>query len=262
MIVDDRPGTTRDAVNISFTHDAVPFELIDTAGMRRKSAINTQLEQSTVQRAIRSIRKSDISWLVVDATREIAHQDKTIGSYIARQGKPCILAVNKWDLIAKDNSTFNQFVKSIRRQMPQLFYVPMLFVSALTDLRVMKLLDLTLTIHREYSTSVPTHELNNLLSYLKNAHQPPRSGNVRPSLKYMTQIKTQPPTFLLFARHADKIQPHYEAYLMNGIREAFGFSGTPLRIYYRSADAKSELNSRDKQKERVGKSVTTRKRRA
>ena len=107
MIVDDRPGTTRDAVNISFTHDAVPFELIDTAGMRRKSAINTQLEQSTVQRAIRSIRKSDISWLVVDATREIAHQDKTIGSYIARQGKPCILAVNKWDLIAKDNSTFN-----------------------------------------------------------------------------------------------------------------------------------------------------------
>ena len=126
----------------------------------------------------------------------------------------------------------------------------------------MKLLDLTLTIHREYSTSVPTHELNNLLSYLKNAHQPPRSGNVRPSLKYMTQIKTQPPTFLLFARHADKIQPHYEAYLINGIREAFGFSGTPLRIYYRSADAKSELNSRDKQKERVGKSVTTRKRRA
>ena len=146
--------------------------------------------------------------------------------------------------------------------MPQLFYVPMLFVSALTDLRVMKLLDLTLTIHREYSTSVPTHELNNLLAHLKNAHQPPRSGNVRPSLKYMTQIKTQPPTFLLFARHADKIQPHYEAYLMNGIREAFGFSGTPLRIYYRSADAKSERNSRGKQKERGEQFASAGKRRA
>ncbi len=261
MIVDDRPGTTRDAVNISFTHDAVPFELIDTAGMRRRTAINSELEQSTVQRAIRSIRKSDISWLVVDATREIAHQDKTIGSYIARQGKPCILAVNKWDLIAKDNSTFNQFVESIRRQMPQLFYVPMLFVSALTDLRVMKLLDLTLTIHREYSTSVSTHELNNLLAHLKNAHQPPRSGGVRPSLKYMTQIKTQPPTFLLFARHADKIQPHYEAYLMNGIREAFGFSGTPLRIYYRSANAKLETNSRNKRKDGDRRSAAARKRR-
>ena len=262
MIVDQRPGTTRDAVNTSFTHNAVPFELIDTAGMRRKSTINSQLEQWTVQRAIRSIRKSDISWLVVDATREIAHQDKTIASYIARQGKACILAVNKWDLIAKDNSTFNQFVDSIRRQMPQLFYVPLLFVSALTELRVMNLLGLTLTIHREYSTSVSTHELNSLLAHLKNAHQPPRSGNVRPSLKYMTQIKTQPPTFLLFARHADKIQPHYEAYLMNGIREAFGFSGTPLRIYYRSADAKSGPNSRDKQKKRDGRFAAAKKRRA
>ncbi len=262
LIVDDQPGTTRDAINISFAYNAVPFELIDTAGMRRKTAINSQLEQSTVQRAIRSIRKSDISWLVVDATREIAHQDKTIANYIARQGKACILAVNKWDLIAKDNSTFNQFVESIRRQMPQLFYVPMLFVSALTELRVMKLLDLTLTIDREYSTTVPTQALNNLLTHLKNAHQPPRSGGVRPSLKYMTQIKVRPPTFLLFARHAHKIQPHYEAYLMNGIREAFGFSGTPLRIYYRSADAKSERNSGDQQKERGRRAAAARRRRA
>lgn len=261
MIVDDRPGTTRDAVNIGFTHDTVPFELIDTAGMRRKNTINDQLEQWTVQRAIRSIRKSDISWLIVDATREIAHQDKTIASYIARQGKPCILAVNKWDLIAKDNSTFNQFVKSIRRQMPQLFYVPLLFVSALTELRVMKLLDLTLTIHREYSTSVPTHELNNLLAHLKNAHQPPRTGGVRPSLKYITQIKTQPPTFLLFARHANKIPPHYESYLINGIREAFGFSGTPLRIYYRSADARLAPQPRNKQKKQNGRLTATKKRR-
>ena len=242
MIVDERPGTTRDAVNISFVHDAVPFELIDTAGMRRKSAIDSQLEQATVQRAIRSIRQSNISWLVIDATREIAHQDKTIASYIARQGKACILVVNKWDLIEKDNTTFNQFVESIRHQMPQLSYVPLLFVSALTGQRVMKLLDLTLVIHREYSTSVPTYGLNNLLAHLKNAHQPPRAGGVRPALKYITQIKTQPPTFLLFARHANKIQPHYEAYLMNGIREAFGFSGTPLRIYYRSADRKRKGN--------------------
>ena len=239
MIVDERPGTTHDAVNISFVHNHVPFELIDTAGMRRKTAIDDELERSTVQRAIRSIRQSDISWLVVDANRKIARQDKTIASYIARQGKACILVVNKWDLIQKDNSTYNEFVESIYSQLSQLSYVPLLFVSAITGLRVTNLLNLSLDIHYEYCTEVPTHELNDLLMRLKNEHQPPRSGKIRPALKYITQIKTQPPTFLIFARHPNKIPDHYEAYLINGIRKTFGFKGTPLRIQYRSANAKN-----------------------
>ena len=239
MIVDERPGTTHDAVNISFLHNHVPFELIDTAGMRRKSAIDDQLEQSTVQRAIRSIRQSDISWLVVDADREIARQEKTIASYIARQGKACILVINKWDLIKKDNSTYNEFVESIYAQLSQLSYVPLLFVSAITGQRVTNLLDLSLDIHNEYCSEVPTRELNDLLMRLKNEHQPPRSGKIRPALKYITQIKTRPPTFLVFARHPNKIPDHYEAYLINGIRKTFGFNGTPLRIYYRSTNAKN-----------------------
>ena len=238
LIVDARPGTTHDAVNINFLHNHVPFELIDTAGMRRKSTIDDELEQSTVQRAIRSIRQSDISWLVVDANREIARQDKTIASYIARQGKACILAINKWDLIEKDNTTHNEFVESIYSQLSQLSYVPLLFVSAITGQRVANLLDLSLDIHYEYCAEVPTHELNDLLMRLKNEHQPPRSGKIRPALKYITQIKTQPPTFLIFARHHNKIPDHYEAYLINGIRKTFGFNGTPLRIHYRSTNAK------------------------
>lgn len=240
MIVDEKPGTTRDAVNIRFLHEHIPFELIDTAGMRRKSAIEDKLEQSSVQRAVRSVRQSDIAWLVIDASQEIAQQDQTIASYIARQGVASIIVINKWDVIEKDNSTYNRFVESIRYEFPQLSYVPLLFVSALTGQRVTKLLDLSLVIHREYCTRVPTPALNNLLTTLTTKHEPPRSGSVRPALKYITQIKTRPPTFLIFARHANKIQPHYEAYLMNGIREAFGFSGTPLRIYYRDADAKRE----------------------
>ena len=238
MIVDERPGTTRDAVNISFVYNHVPFELIDTAGMRRKSVIDDKLEQSTVQRAIRSIRQCDIAWLIIDVSREIARQDKAIADYIARQGKACILVINKWDLIEKDNSTYNKFVEYIHDQLPQLSYVPAIFVSAITGQRAMNLLDLSLVIHREYCTEISTHDLNNLLMKLKNEHQPPRSGKMRPALKYITQIKTQPPTFLIFARHSNKIPDHYEAYLINGIREAFGFSGTPLRIYYRSMDAK------------------------
>ena len=238
MIVDDRPGTTRDAVNIRFVYDNIPFELIDTAGMRRRSAIDDELEEVTVQRAIRSIRQSDIAWLILDATQEVARQDKVIASFIARQGVASILGVNKWDLIQKDNLTHGRFLQEIYRQLPQLTYVPAVFTSAETGQRVNKLLSLSLTVHREYCTRVPTHALNELLLQLKSAHQPPRAGKVRPTLKYMTQIKTEPPTFLVFARYPNKISQPYESYLINGIRDAFGFHGTPIRIHYRSSDAK------------------------
>ena len=238
MIVDNRPGTTRDAVNIRFVFDNIPFELIDTAGMRRRSVINDELEEVTVQRAIRSIRQSDIAWLILDATQEVARQDKVIASFIARQGVASILGVNKWDLIQKDNLTHGEFIDEIYHQLPQLTYVPAVFTSAETGQRVKKLLSLSLTVHREYCTRVPTHALNELLLQLKSAHQPPRAGKVRPTLKYMTQIKTEPPTFLVFARYPNKISQPYESYLINGIREAFGFHGTPIRIYYRSSDAK------------------------
>ena len=129
-------------------------------------------------------------------------------------------------------------MKEIHHHLPQLTYVPNLFISAETGQRVKKMLDLSLAVHREYCTRVPTHALNELLLQLKSAHQPPRSGKVRPALKYITQIKTEPPTFLLFARYSDKISQPYEAYLINGIREAFGFHGTPIRIYYRSSDGR------------------------
>ena len=238
MIVDNRPGTTRDAVNIRFFYDNIPFELIDTAGMRRRSAIDDELEEVTVQRAIRSIRQSDIAWLILDATQEVARQDKVIASFIARQGVASVLGVNKWDLIAKDNLTHGKFIQEIYRQLPQLTYVPAVFTSAETGQRVNKLLSLSLTVHREYCTRVPTHALNELLLQLKSAHQPPRAGKVRPTLKYMTQIKTEPPTFLVFARYPHKITQPYESYLINGIRDAFGFHGTPIRIHYRSSDAK------------------------
>ena len=238
MIVDNRPGTTRDSVNTRFVYDNITFELSDTAGMRRKTVIEDKLEEITVQRAIRSIRRSDIAWLIIDATREVARQDKVIASFIARQGVASILGINKWDLIQKDHRTHDEFVKEIHHHLPQLTYVPNLFISAETGQRVKKMLDLSLAVHREYCTRVPTHALNELLLQLKSAHQPPRSGKVRPALKYITQIKTEPPTFLLFARYSDKISQPYEAYLINGIREAFGFHGTPIRIYYRSSDGR------------------------
>ncbi len=233
MIVDNRPGTTRDAVNIQFVYDNIPFELVDTAGMRRKSAIKDTLETSTVKGAINSIRQSDIAALVLDVTQEVAQQDKTIASFIARNGKASVLVLNKWDLVEKDNATHGEFMEQIAAQVPQLDYVPKIFVSALTGQRVSKILDVSLEVYREYCTRIPTPALNELLLELRTTHPPPRVRGTRPALKYITQVETQPPTFLIFGRNTHRIRPPYTAYLVNNLRSEFGFHGTPIRIFYR-----------------------------
>ena len=233
MIVDDRPGTTRDAVNIRLVHDNVPFEIVDTAGMRRKSAIKDELESATVQRAIHSIRQSDIAVLALDVTQDVAQQDKTIANFIERQGKASVLVMNKWDLIDKDSTTHPRFMDAIDAQLPQLGYVPRVFASALTGQRVTQILTTALEVYREYCTHIPTPALNDLLLELRNAHPPPRVKGARPALKYITQVDTKPPTFLIFGRNVHRVQQPYDAYLVNNIRKEFGFHGTPIRIFYR-----------------------------
>ena len=235
MIVDDRPGTTRDAVNIHLVHDNIAFEIVDTAGMRRKSAIDDELESATVQRAIHSIRQSDIAVLVLDVSKAVSQQDKAIANFIARQGKASVLAVNKWDLIEKDHATHGMFLETIHAQLPQLGYVPRVFVSAVTGQRVTKILDTALEVYREYCTRIPTPHLNTLLIELRNAYPPPRVKGTRPALKYITQIETKPPTFLIFGRNTHRLRPPYEAYLTNALRKEFGFHGTPIRLYYRNS---------------------------
>ena len=233
MIVDNRPGTTRDAVNIRFVYDNIPFELVDTAGMRRKSSIKEDLESATVKSAINSIRQSDIAALVLDVTQELAQQDKTIASFIERNGKASVLILNKWDLVEKDNATHGEYIRLISAQVPQLDYVPKIFVSAITGQRVTKMLDVALEVHREYCTRIPTPALNDLLLELRTSHPPPRVKGTRPALKYITQVETQPPTFLIFGRNTHRIRPPYTAYLTNSLRSTFGFHGTPIRIFYR-----------------------------
>ncbi len=233
MIVDDRPGTTRDAININLVHDNVAFEVVDTAGMRRKSAIHDELESLTVQRAIHSIRQSDIAVLVLDVTRDVSQQDKTIANFIQRHGKASVLAINKWDLIEKDNATHGLFMERISAELPALGYVPRVFVSAVKGQRVTTILGASLEVYREYCTRIPTSTLNAMLIELRNAHPPPLVKRVRPALKYMTQIETKPPTFLIFGRNVNKVRAPYEAYLVNNLRKEFGFHGTPIRIYYR-----------------------------
>ncbi len=237
VIVDPRPGTTRDAVNISFHKDGVGFEVVDTAGMRRRRKIFDDVEKSSVGKAIESIRRSDLTWLLIDSTQDIGQQDKNISSYIAREGIACILVANKWDLVDKDHRTFDEFCENIRWKAPLLDYVPILSSSALTGLRVNKLLELTQIIFSEYSTRVTTHLLNKAFRIIINENQHPMVSGRRPTLKYITQVSTRPPTFVIFTTYPDKIRPHYESYLINQLREYFGFQGSPIKIKFLSTRA-------------------------
>jgi len=235
VIVAPEPGTTRDAINISFIKDGVNFELVDTAGMRRKARVKDKLEKYSVSRAQNSIRKSDIAWLVLDTTREVAQQDKAIAKFIFNTGKACILAATKWDLVEKDNQTHNSYMRELQRQLSIINFAPVLFVSSKTLQRVMQLPTLSLAIHREYSMRIPTHQLNLALRSAVAAHQPPIVRNKRPSLKYITQVAIQPPTLIIFTNHPKGINPSYETYLINRFRDTFGFQGAPIKIWFRQS---------------------------
>lgn len=239
VIVDPRPGTTRDAINIMFSRDGVNFEIVDTAGMRRRKKIFDDVERSSVSKAIRSINQSDVTWMVLDATQPPGQQDKEISSYIARQGKACIFVMNKWDLVEKDHKTFDEFCRYIREEMALLDYVPVISVSALNGLRVNKVLELTQVIFAEYSTRVTTHTLNKAFRAIISEYQHPVVSGKRPSPKYITQVSTNPPTFAVFTTYPDLITPHYERYLINRLRESFGFQGSPIVIKFRSAKKKN-----------------------
>ncbi|MBD3185040.1 ribosome biogenesis GTPase Der [Candidatus Poribacteria bacterium] len=234
VIVDSRPGTTRDAVNIAFHRDALAYEIVDTAGMRKRKKIFDDVERSSVGKAIQSIRQSDVTWLVIDATQELGHQDKKIAGYIADQGKACILVINKWDLIEKDSNTFDEYCEEIRWQAPLFEYVPMLSSSALTGLRVEKLLELTQIIFAEYSTRITTHVLNKAFRDIIMQYSHPIVSGKRPNLKYITQVSTAPPTFVVFTSYPNLIRPDYERYLINRLREEFGFQGSPIKMKFLS----------------------------
>jgi len=244
VLVDPRPGTTRDAINITFHRDSVGFEIVDTAGMRRRTKIFDDVERSSVGKAIESIRRSDITWLVIDSTRDIGQQDKKISSYIAKQGIACILIANKWDLVEKDHKTFDEYSENLRWQAPLLDYVPILSASAVTGLRVNKLLELTQIIFSEYSTRVTTHILNKAFRSIIAENQHPMVSGRRPTAKYITQVSIKPPTFAVFTTYPEKIQPHYERYLVNQLRDYFGFQGSPIKMKFLST--RSERTGRSK----------------
>jgi GTPase len=233
-IANPLPGTTRDAIDTPFTRNGRKFLLIDTAGIRRKSRISLTLEKYTIVQAIKAIDRADIALILLDAKEGISEQDVKIAGLALERGTACILVVNKWDLVEKDNSTVGTFVENIRFNAKFLEFAPIIFVSALSGQRVTNIFTLVERVYAQYTKRVETGELNRKIREIIEMNPPPGRHN-RPHLfNYITQVAIKPPTFVLFVRNPGNIHFSYERYLINRIRETFGFEEVPIRLYFRS----------------------------
>ena len=232
-IVNPVPGTTRDAIDTPITRDGKHYLLIDTAGIRRKSRISLTMEKYSIVQALKAIDRADIALILLDAKEGISEQDTKIAGLAMEKGTACILVVNKWDLVEKDNSTIGTYVEDIRYNSKFLEFAPIIFVSALSGQRVTKIFALIERVYAQYTRRVETGELNRKIREIIEANPPPGRQN-RPNIfNYITQVAIKPPSFVLFVRDPDNIHFSYERYLVNRIREAFGFAEVPIRLFFR-----------------------------
>ena len=240
-VVSTVPGTTRDSIDTPIDVNGARVLLIDTAGIRRRGKIEQGLEKYSVLRALRTIERADVALLLIDAEEGITAQDTHVAGMILEQLKGVAILVNKWDLIIKDDETFNAYTRHIREAFKFIPYAPLLFISAKTGQRVDQVLPLALEIAQERQRRIPTAELNVLLREAVYDH-PPTATHKGAHLRiyYATQPQAAPPVFLFFANNAELVHWGYERYLENRIREKYGFTGTPIKIVFRSREEKDE----------------------
>ena len=233
VIVDEAPGTTRDAIDTLFERDGKKYVLIDTAGIRRKSRISLRLDKYSIVEALRTIDQSDVALLLLDSKEGVTSQDSRIGGFIHEKGKGCILLVNKWDLVQKDSNTMVEYERKIFSDLKYLSYAPILFISALTGQRVKKVLDVIDHVAEQSKKRIPTSTLNKYFGKWVESHPHPLYKNRTVKLNYITQVSVGPPTFVIFTNYPDGIHFSYERFLINQIREAFGYEGVPIRLQFR-----------------------------
>ncbi len=236
VVANPVPGTTRDSVDSNFTCNKKRYLLIDTAGIRRKARISLKIETYSAVDALRSIDRADVVLVVIDAEQGLTEQDSRIAGYAAEAGRGCVIVVNKWDALHKDNATVGRFVDQIRTQLKHLSYAPILFVSALSGQRTGKIMTTVDEVMAQYTRRVSTSDLNRAFKEAVAAHHHPLYQGRRVKFYYTTQVGTKPPTFAIFTNCPDGIEESYERFLANSLRESFGFSGTPLRFLFRGRD--------------------------
>ena len=228
VIVSDVAGTTRDAIDSYYEKDGQKYIFIDTAGMRRKSKIKENIEKYSIIRAVAAVERADVCILMINAEDGITDQDTKIAGIAHENGKACIIVVNKWDLIEKDNSTMNKFIKNIETELKYMPYAPILFISALTGQRIHKLFGIIKTVNENNSRRISTGLLNDVLIEAMNLNQPPAEKGRPLKIYYITQVSVKPPTFVLFVNDSELLHFSYKRYIENQLRQAFGFDGTPI----------------------------------
>lgn len=232
-IVSDIAGTTRDAIDTSVENKYGKFNFIDTAGLRRKSRVEDKIEKYSVLRAKMAIERADVCVIMIDGVDGFTEQDSKVAGLALEDGKACIIAVNKWDIVDKDGKTMDSFRRQLMKDFSFMSYAPIIFISAKTGQRIDRLFELIKYVHTQNTMRISTGMLNDILADATAMVQPPTDKGKRLKIYYMTQASTKPPTFVCFCNKAELFHFSYQRYLENRIRSTFGLEGTPVRFIIR-----------------------------
>lgn len=232
-IVSDIPGTTRDSVDTHIEVNGLPVTLIDTAGIRRRGKIEPGVEKYSVVRSLRAIERADVSLLVLDATAGITAQDTHIAGFILEAMKSAVVIVNKWDAVTKDSFTMQSYTEHLRRELNFMPYVPVLFISAKTGQRVDQVMPTALHVQEERLARLTTSQINRILQEAKEAHSPTTKSGRSLKIFYGTQVRSDPPTFLIYVNDPELAHFTYTRFLENRFRQSYPFTGTPIRLVFK-----------------------------
>ncbi len=239
MLVSNIAGTTRDATDTAVTNKHGNFMFIDTAGLRRKSKVDDQIEKYSVLRAVAAVERATVCVIMIDALEGFTEQDSKVAGIAHEAGKACIIAVNKWDAYEKDGKTMDSYRKKLMNDFSFMSYAPIIFISAKTGQRLDRLFELIKFVDDQNAIRIPTGRLNSVLADAEARVQPPTDKGKRLKIFYMTQASTRPPTFVAFVNNRELFHYSYQRYIDNQIREVFGLEGTPTRLIIRERGEKS-----------------------
>lgn len=231
-IVSDIAGTTRDSIDSQFRYNSKPYTIIDTAGIRKKSKLEDNIEYYSVLRAVKAIDRADVCILMLDSTELVTEQDKRVAGLIFEAKKPIIIAINKWDLVEKDNNTVKEFTEKVKAEMPFLDYAPIVTISALTGTRTLDVISQVEIINEEYNKKISTGILNQVLADMVAQNPVPTRKGRAVKINYATQVSVAPPKFVFFSNNPELVHFSYKRYIENKLREYFGYEGCPIDIVF------------------------------
>jgi GTP-binding protein len=240
LIVSEIPGTTRDAIDSVCNINGKSYLLIDTAGIRRKAKVSKKIEKFSVIKALRSLDRCDVALIIIDAQEGITDQDINVAGYALERGCGCILLLNKWDIVEKDSKTAKKYHDQLRMEAKFLKFAPIMTISALTGLRVLKIFGMVDEVYSQYTLRIGTGPLNKIFEKAIDRNEPSLHRGRRLKFYYVTQVSSGPPTFVCFVNYPDAVHFSYKRYLINQIRDGTGLDKTPVRIIFRKRTGKGK----------------------